>query len=313
MPAPKKNVAFSFVLPLVDSANRPAFKANPTLAAGDFKHSGDGSALTNLGTLPAADPASSRLIKITLSQDEMNYDRVTIQCVDAAGSEWDEVIVCINTTAQTVDDLAAQASVDAILLDTAEIGTAGAGLAAIPWNAAWGAEVQLSAADALAAYDGPTHAELVGEINDVQSDIAALNDLDAAGVRAAVGLANANLDAQLAALAAYVDTEVAAILAAVDNEVAAIKAKTDNLPASPAATADIPTATENADALLKRDIDQVEAVAAVHSLASAVLKLVSRFKAASGETFRTDGATVHMTQAVTQGSITPITELGVGQ
>jgi hypothetical protein len=32
-----------------------------------------------------------------------------------------------------------------------------------------------------------------------------------------------------------------------------IKAKTDNLPASPAATSDIPTAVQNADALLKRD------------------------------------------------------------
>lgn len=37
-------------------------------------------------------------------------------------------------------------------------------------------------------------------------------------------------------------------------EVAAIKAKTDNLPAAPAATGDIPTATQNADAILARDI-----------------------------------------------------------
>lgn len=50
----------------------------------------------------------------------------------------------------------------------------------------------------------------------------------------------------------FLDTEVAAILAAVDTEVAAIKAKTDNLPASPAATGDIPTANQNADALLDR-------------------------------------------------------------
>lgn len=38
----------------------------------------------------------------------------------------------------------------------------------------------------------------------------------------------------------------------VDTEVAAIKAKTDNLPAAPAATGDIPTANQNADALLDR-------------------------------------------------------------
>lgn len=53
---------------------------------------------------------------------------------------------------------------------------------------------------------------------------AGLSTLDAAGVRAAVGLAAANLDTQLTTIDDFLDTEVAAI-----------KAKTDNLPASPAA------------------------------------------------------------------------------
>jgi hypothetical protein len=72
---------------------------------------------------------------------------------------------------------------------------------------------------------------------------------DAAGVRAAVGLASANLDAQLDAIDNAVDTEIATlvtnvgtILAAVDTEVAAIKAKTDNLPSDPADASDIATA-----------------------------------------------------------------------
>lgn len=43
---------------------------------------------------------------------------------------------------------------------------------------------------------------------------------------------------------------------------AAIKAKTDNLPAAPAAVSDIPTATQNADALLKRDMSAVSGEAA---------------------------------------------------
>src|SRR5690606_34049177 len=42
--------------------------------------------------------------------------------------------------------------VDAILVDTAEIGAAGAGLTAVPWNAAWDAEVQSEVADGLAAF-----------------------------------------------------------------------------------------------------------------------------------------------------------------
>ncbi len=52
--------------------------------------------------------------------------------------------------------------------------------------------------------------------------------LDAAGTRAAVGLASANLDTQLAAIDDYLDTEIAAI-----------KAKTDNLPSDPADASDI--------------------------------------------------------------------------
>lgn len=51
-------------------------------------------------------------------------------------------------------------NVAAILTDTAEIGAAGAGLSALPWNAAWDAEVQSEAADALTAYDPPTNAEM---------------------------------------------------------------------------------------------------------------------------------------------------------
>lgn len=72
--------------------------------------------------------------------------------------------------------------IDAILVDTAEIGAAGAGLTAVPWNASWDAEVQSECADALTAYDPPTKAEL-------DSGLAALNDLTAAQVNAEVDTA----------------------------------------------------------------------------------------------------------------------------
>lgn len=52
------------------------------------------------------------------------------------------------------------ASIAAILVDTAEIGAAGAGLTALPWNAAWDTEVQSECVDALAAYTAPTKAEM---------------------------------------------------------------------------------------------------------------------------------------------------------
>jgi hypothetical protein len=52
------------------------------------------------------------------------------------------------------------ADIAAIEAQTDDIGVAGAGLTAVPWNAAWDAEVESEATDALNAYDGPTNAEL---------------------------------------------------------------------------------------------------------------------------------------------------------
>lgn len=69
--------------------------------------------------------------------------------------------------------------VDFILVDTAVIGALGAGLTAIPWNAAWDAEAQSECVDALNAYDPSTNAEMLAAF-------AALNDLNAAQVNAEV-------------------------------------------------------------------------------------------------------------------------------
>jgi len=82
-----------------------------------------------------------------------------------------------------------------------------------------------------------------------------------------------------------------------------------------AALAAIPTADAIADAILKRDIDQVEVTAAVHSLTTAILKAVSRIKDNAGtlETYMTNGTTVKLSQTVTTDtSNEPIDELGVG-
>ncbi len=93
--------------------------------------------------------------------------------------------------------------------------------------------------------------------------------LDAAGVRAAIGLGSANLDTQLSGISSKttnlpsdpadasdiagafstVNTTLGTIAGYLDTEIAAIKAKTDNLPASPAATGDIPSAGAIADAV----------------------------------------------------------------
>lgn len=100
-------------------------------------------------------------------------------------------------------------NVDAILVDTAEIGAAGAGLSAIPWNAAWDAEVQSEATDALNAYDPPTNAEMVARTL-ASADYATATALDAVDN--------------------YVDTEIAAIqssLSTIDGKIDTVDSNVD--------------------------------------------------------------------------------------
>lgn len=98
---PTKNAEYIFYLGLVDSSNRPDFKSSPTIAAGDFQVSIDGAALANLTTLPVVTPASSVMVKFTLAASEMNSDNTTIVGIDAAGVEWDDVVINIHTGADS--------------------------------------------------------------------------------------------------------------------------------------------------------------------------------------------------------------------
>lgn len=115
MASPKKNVAYEFDIGLVDASDTGSFKANPTIAAGDFKVSTANGAFGNLATLPVVSPAASVSVKINLSQAEMNGDKIVVHCKDAAGAEWDSVYIFIDATIATVDDV--KTRVD-LLLDT---------------------------------------------------------------------------------------------------------------------------------------------------------------------------------------------------
>lgn len=94
-------------------------------------------------------------------------DAINAAC-DTAMSDYDAAtgaeLAAVDGKIDVIDGI-----VDDILVDTAEIGAAGAGLTAVPWNAAWDAEVQSEVADGLAAYDPPTKAEL-------DNGLAGLND-----------------------------------------------------------------------------------------------------------------------------------------
>lgn len=82
------------------------------------------------------------------------------------------------------------------------------------------------------------------------------------------------------------------------SDVAAIKAKTDNLPAAPAATGDIPTALQNADALLGRNIAGGSSSGRVVS--EALYALRNRWTSVAGtySVYGTDDTTVSWTSSL---------------
>jgi hypothetical protein len=125
--------------------------------------------------------------------------------------------------------------VDRVEADTqdlqTQIGTDGAGLTSLPWNAAWDAEVQSEVADGLAAYDPPTRAELTSDIGTVTTAISGLNDPTAAAVADAVW-DEAQADHVGAGTMGEIATETAAILV-------------DTGTTLPAEHAALPTAAEN--------------------------------------------------------------------
>lgn len=102
----KVSTQYIFFVSLVSQANTKLMQVNPTIASGDFKVSIDGAALANLGTLPTVSPASSAMVKITLSTSEMAGANATVVCSDAAGAEWCDLTVNVPTAARQIDDLA---------------------------------------------------------------------------------------------------------------------------------------------------------------------------------------------------------------
>lgn len=97
---------------------------------------------------------------------------------DATGVTVGTDTATILTRLGTPSDLGGGATVAANLSDiegqTDDIGAAGAGLTAVPWNAAWDAEVQSEVTDGLNAYDPPTRAEATADKNEVLDYLAGL-------------------------------------------------------------------------------------------------------------------------------------------
>lgn len=332
MPLPKKNVVFTFDVVLIAQASRPSVKTTPTLAAGDVKVCGangtsDLSSLANITTLPSETPSGSGVVKVSLSSSEMNFDRVVIRFIDAAGSEWDDLVVEILTSANTIEDSIAdtediQSRIPAALVSgriDASVGAMATGVITSTAIASGAITATGIATDAIGA--AQLASDAVAEIQSGLSTLTTANvadavwnaatasygtagsygalvetNLDAAvttrlatasytapptasDIRAAVGLASANLDTQLSVLT-RLDVTVSTRLA------------------SAGYTAP-PTAIEIADAVLSRSVTSVESTAGEHTLCTVILGILESSVSGTTWTIRKTGGSTHSTKTVT--------------
>jgi hypothetical protein len=224
---PKKNTAFVFHLSLISQANTKVMQANPTLAAGDFKIAIDDGAPANFATLPVVDADFTKRVKVELSAAEMNGDNITLICSDAAGAEWCDLVINLQTVARQIDDLA-YPTVSGRSLDVTATGAAGIDWANVenPTTAVNLSGTNIDVDQVVASVSGAvgsvSGAVTVGTNNDKTGYSLTTAPLDAAGIRTAVGLATSNLDTQLDALptaaenATQVRTELATELGRID-------------------------------------------------------------------------------------------------
>lgn len=173
---------------------------------------------------------------------------------------------------------------------TGSVGSVATGGIAAASFAAGAIDAAAIAADAIGSSELAASA-----VTEIQSG---LSTLDAAGVRTAVGLASANLDAQLAAIAGYIDTEVAAILAAVDTEVAAIKTKTDQLTFTTANQVDA-NALSLADGVITAAKIAADAITAAKIAADAITSAKIATDAIDADSLAADAVTEIFTKIFT--------------
>lgn len=96
---PKSGEDFQIRIALQDVSTPGSFRANPTIAAGDFKVDIDGAGFNNLTTTPSVSPAGGVAVLISLSAAEMTGGVITVAGIDQTSpKEWADFVISIPTT-----------------------------------------------------------------------------------------------------------------------------------------------------------------------------------------------------------------------
>lgn len=112
---PLKNTAYTFYASLVSQADTDVFKTSITMTSGDVKVSKDGGSFANIASLPTG--LSTGVLHVALSQTEMNADNVTVLFHDAAGAEWQDLLVSIDTDTVQLNDVVISTITDSVPAD----------------------------------------------------------------------------------------------------------------------------------------------------------------------------------------------------
>jgi hypothetical protein len=223
--------------------------------------------------------AADAITAAKIATGAIDADAIADNAIDAGAIAADAI-----TAAKVASDVSDEIAAKVLTTPANKLATDASGRVTVGAMASNTVDAAALAADAVAEIQSGL--ALSTQVDALEAGlVTTLADLDDIQTRLPAALVGGRMDASVGAMAANVLTAAALATDAVN---------------------------EIADGILSRDVDQVEATAAIHSLASAVLKLVSRFKATTGQTYRTNGTTVHMTQTPVNDPVTAISELGVG-
>lgn len=342
---PKKNDAagFTFYTSLAPRTAAGIWQASPTLAAGDVKIAIDDGAPANLGTLPAVDADFTKRVKVVLSQAETNGDNLTIIFNDAAGAEWCDKTINIQTVARQIDDLAypttSGRSIDVDASGGVEVGSFQAGAitaaaiatdaidadaiadnainaAAIATGAITAAKFAAGAIDAAAlAADAGTEIATAVWASGTRTLTALDEDSTTIDLDATIQAANdARFDALDAAVADLpTNAELTTALGTADDavlaQIALVKAQTDLLPSDPADASVIAGRFDTLDTSIADLPTNAELTTALASADDAVLAQVALVKA------KTDSLTFTVAGEIDANiqSVNDVTVTGDGQ
>ncbi len=289
----KHNEATSIYFPMIKAGAQDFAQGGDwTPIAADTKYSIDGGAFANTGSVPVHE--GQGIWSLSLTAGELNGAIIVLAIVDAATKAVEDqaIIVCTygNTAAEITMDFNDAVRAGLTAMPNANAGVSG-GLPTIDAGLRVKADVERwvgGTPDALSSGKLPADVKLwlTGAVN---------------------ALVSGRVDGSVGAMA----TNVLTAAAIATNAITSAKVAASAIGASQLGA---DAALEIADAILERDIDQVEGSAPVHSLCTAILKAVSRIRDNSGvlQTFRTDGSTVHAQQTLTVDPTNqPIDEVAV--